>query len=387
MKATKGSEISAEISADPNKPGEQIANDMLVRPKNKKSLTRLREADAEIAELAAAKTTVFAYWTKWKRMDMELRARLREIEQLQSMLVAANAEKLKQLMTRINALERDGLVKVDYKYRIKPGQIKKALRALGVRRGDTIFVHSKLSGLGYIECGIPRIIAELRDTIGERGTLAMPTFSQNYPTMIEEPYDPKKSLSTSGRITEALWRMPGVLRSDNPSHSIAAVGPRAKYLTAPHGNWSMFDRKGPFGRLYDIDARIIMLGCDIGANTMLHAVEAWALPYPPRNFVYAKGSNGRINRVVCEDFPEWCREWYGKSEQGKIQKRLFARKAIDKCKFGRGTIYAMSARKLVDACLEIVKKEPDVFLCDRLQCRTCWPCRATLVGWKVPDKI
>ena len=381
--------MSSEITPNYYKSGEHAADDMVVRmrTKDKSARKRLREADPEIAEMADRKTTVFAYWTKYKQMELDLAGKLQELKQVQSKLAADNEAKLKALMARVKALDKAGLVKVHYKYRIRPGQIKKALRALGVKPGDTIFVHSKLSGLGYVEHGIKGVIAELRDTVGKRGTLAMPVFSQNYPGMIEEPYDPKKSLSTAGRITEAFWRMRGVLRSDNPCHSIAAIGPNAKYLTAPHGNWSMFDRKGPFGRLYDMDARIIMVGCSIAANTMLHAVEAWALPYPPPNFVYAKGKDGGIKRVVCEDFPEWCREWYGKSEEGKIQKRLFARKAIDKYKLGRGIIYGMSTKRLVDTCLKILKKEPDVFLCDRINCRTCWPCKAMLVGWKVPDRI
>ena len=381
--------MTTEIAPQYYKSGELLANDMLVRKKGKGKafLKKLREADPEVAEIADAGTTVFSYWTKYKQLELDLTQKLQELKELQSKLAAENTSKLKSLMTRAKALEKAGLVEVDYKYRITKGQIKKALRALGVRAGDTICVHSKLSGLGYVEGGIAGIIAELRDTVGRKGTLVMPVFSQNYPGMIEEPYDPKKSLSTAGRITEAFWRMPGVLRSDNPCHSFAAIGPKARYLTAPHGNWSMFDRKGPFGRLYDMDARIIMLGCSLAANTMLHAVEAWALPYPPPNFVYAKDDKGGIKRVVCEDFPEWCREWYGKFEEGKIQKRLFARNAIDRYKLGRGIIYGMSTRKLVDTCLKILKKEPDVFLCDRINCRTCWPCKAMLVGWKVPDAV
>jgi aminoglycoside 3-N-acetyltransferase len=223
--------------------------------------------------------------------------------------------------------------------------------------------------------------------VGEAGALAMPAFSQNYPGMVEEPYDPATSASTAGRITEAFRKMPGVLRSDNPCHSIAAVGPGAAELTAPHGNYDMFDRHGPFGRLYDLDAWIIMVGCSLAANTMLHAVEAWALPYPPPNFVYARDERGGIKEVVCHDFPEWHREWYGKAEEGRVQKRLFDRGVIGKLTLGRGVVYAMRARPLVDTCLEILKQEPDVFLCHSTSCVTCNPCRAMLVGWHVPDSV
>jgi aminoglycoside 3-N-acetyltransferase len=215
----------------------------------------------------------------------------------------------------------------------------------------------------------------------------MPVFSQNYVGMIEEPYDKTRSESTAGRITDCFWRMPGVLRSDNPCHSIAAIGPKAEWLTASTGTWEMFDRRGPFGRLYDDDAWIIFLGCSLGANTMLHAVEAWALPYLPPMFLYASDGKGGIEKVLCRQFPNWCREWYGKYEEGKVQKRLFARGVIAKQSLGRGTIYAMRARMLVDACLQILKKEPDIFLCENHKCATCPSCRAMLVGWEVPDHV
>lgn len=381
--------MASEMQPNYYKSGELLANDMTARVKRqgKAALAELHERDPEIAELADGRTTVFSYWSKCRQLETEVGEKLQELKQLQAKLAQENEARLRSLMARTRALDEAGVVEVHYAHRIRPDQVKKALRALGVKAGDTIFVHSKLSGLGYIDGGIERVIAELRDTVGKRGTLAMPTFSQNYPGMIEEPYDPKASVSTAGRITDAFWRMPGVLRSDNPCHSIAAIGPNAECLTAPHGSWDMFDRGGPFGRLYDLNAWIIMLGCSLAANTMLHAVEAWALPYPPPNFVFAKGKDGGIKKVVCNDFPEWCREWYGKFEEGKIQKRLFARGVIAKRQLGRGTIYAMQAKRLVDTCLRVLKKEPDVFLCDRPNCRTCWPCKAMLVGWEVPDRI
>jgi len=122
-------------------------------------------------------------------------------------------------------------------------------------------------------------------------------------------------------------------------------------------------------------------------NTMLHAVEAWALPYLPPTFLYASDGKGGRRKVLCKRFPHWCREWYGKGEQGKIQQRLFARGVIARREVGRGAVYAMRTKRLVDTCLKILKREPDILLCENNRCRTCPPCRAMLVGWRVPDKV
>jgi len=368
---------------------EWLASDLLVRTKRAGESLRAQLGSLEpgLLEHLDGKESLFAYWRRYKEQEQALADAQSRLKGIQTALAAEHESRLRALIAKLRDLETAGLVKIDYAHRVKRGEIKKALRGLGVRSGDVLFVHSQLSGLGYVEVGIPGIIAELRSAVGRKGTLAMPVFSQNYPGMIEGPYSKEKSLSTAGRITEAFRKMPGVRRSDNPCHSIAAIGPLADALTAPHGNHDMFDRKGPFGRLHDLDAWIVMLGCSLGANTMLHAVEAWALPYLPPMFLHADDGHGRIKRVLCRQFPGGHREWYGKREQGKIQKRLFEHGVLRRYEIGRGTVYAMRTQRLVQACLGILKKEPDVFLCEETKCRDCPSWRAMLVGWRVPDAV
>ena len=368
---------------------ELLADDVVIAPRAPLGdlADALGEADASLLEGLDGERSLFDVWRRLKQQEANLEQTATQLQALRRELTAEHAERLSRVLKRLPEIERQGLAKVTYRARVRPGEIRKALRELGVRAGDTLLVHSKLSGLGYVETGLPGIIAELRAAAGKRGTLAMPTFSQNYPGTNEEPYDKTLSPSTSGRITDAFWRMAGVLRSDNPCHSIAAVGPKAEDFTAPHGNWDMFDRAGPFGRLYDGNAWIVFLGCSIAANTTLHAVEAWALPYLPPMYLYASDGKGGRKEVLCRQFPDWCREWYGKGEEGKIQRRLFARKVIAKRPLGRGVVYAMRTRTLVDTCLRILKREPAILLCENTRCRTCPACRAMLDGWIVPDAV
>lgn len=368
---------------------EMLADDVVIAPRGplEDLAEALGEDDASLIEGLDGKSSLFNVWRRLKQQEAGLEQTATQLQALRRELADEHAKRLGRMLKRLPEVERKGLAKVTYRARVRPGDIRKALRDMGVRAGDLLFVHSKLSGLGYVEAGIPGVIEDLRAAAGKRGTLAMPTFSQNYPGMNEEPYDRTRSPSTAGRITDAFWRMPGVPRSDNPCHSIAAVGPKAEFLTAPHGNWDMFDRAGPFGKLYDENAWIVFLGCSLASNTTLHAVEAWALPYLPPMYLYASDGKGGRREVLCRQFPDWCREWYGKGEDGKIQKRLFARKVIAKRTVGRGAVYAMRARTLVDTCLRILKREPAILLCENTRCRTCPACRAMLDGWIVPDAV
>ncbi len=47
----------------------------------------------------------------------------------------------------------------------------------------------------------------------------------------------------------------------------------------------------------------------------------------------------------------------------------------------------MKAKDLVDQCLQVLKKEPGILLCERDNCCTCVGCRAMLEDWVVPDTV
>ena len=55
--------------------------------------------------------------------------------------------------------------------------ILSALKEIGVSKGQSIMVHTSLSSLGFV-CGGPQIVIEaLLESVGEEGTIMMPTQS------------------------------------------------------------------------------------------------------------------------------------------------------------------------------------------------------------------
>jgi aminoglycoside 3-N-acetyltransferase len=166
------------------------------------------------------------------------------------------------------------------------------LVALGVKPGDILLVHSSLSALGWV-CGGPGAVVDaLRTAVGPAGTVVMPSFSaqmtdpvywENPPvpeawveTIREEtpPYD--RALTPTrkmGAIVEYFRRLPAARRSSHPHVSFVAAGPRAGEITANHGLAYGLGETSPLARLYDLEARVLLLGVGFEACSAFHLAE------------------------------------------------------------------------------------------------------------------
>ena len=153
------------------------------------------------------------------------------------------------------------------------------LRAAGLQRGDALFIHSSLKGLGFIDGGAATVIAAFQEVVGPDGLLVFPTFTINGSMQAtlsdaQHVFDPKASASTVGAITNTFWRSPGVLRSSHPTHSVAAWGRDAEWLVKDHHKASSnFGNGTPFGRFLELNGKVVGLGVGFGPVTFYHVVE------------------------------------------------------------------------------------------------------------------
>ena len=154
--------------------------------------------------------------------------------------------------------------------------IKKFLADAGIKKGDAVMLHSSLGRIGYVEGGAGTIIEAFIEIIGEEGILIMPTFSA--PEYDEKRkiyvFDVKKTPSYTGAIPETFRLRNGVKRSISPMHSVAAHGKKAGWLVQGHENCdNPYSMRGPFGKLYELNAKICQIGVDQLANSCIHIVE------------------------------------------------------------------------------------------------------------------
>ncbi|MCL2499549.1 MAG: AAC(3) family N-acetyltransferase [Defluviitaleaceae bacterium] len=157
------------------------------------------------------------------------------------------------------------------------------LRMLGVREGGHLLVHSSYKSLGAGVEGIGQIIETLRAALGVSGTLLIPTLSFSSVPTDNRVFDIRKTPSDVGAITEYFRKMPGVVRSLHPTHSVAAIGANASEIVKDHEkDNSPVGANSPFRKLRDKQGQILMLGCGLKPNTSMHGVEE--LTEPPYAF-------------------------------------------------------------------------------------------------------
>ncbi len=154
-------------------------------------------------------------------------------------------------------------------------ELRAAFESLGVLRGGGVMVHSSLKSFGRVEGGAQAVIAALMDAVTPQGTLLMPSF--NHDTIFEpgEPgyYHPAESITINGAIPEAFWRLPGVRRSLDPTHAVAAWGREAERYTRFHHRTLTMGRESPLGLLWQDGGYALLLGVGYEANTFHHVVE------------------------------------------------------------------------------------------------------------------
>lgn len=154
------------------------------------------------------------------------------------------------------------------------------LRALGVEQGDMVFMHSSLKSLGYVEGGPATLLRALLEVIGPEGTLVVPTYYLPGGTIhrtcqtSDYVFDPRVHGTNLGAVPDAFLKWPGMQRSLHPTHSVSAVGPQAKYVTASHHlASSIFGPGSPWDRVTELDGKVLGLGITMGPVTYYHLLE------------------------------------------------------------------------------------------------------------------
>lgn len=266
-----------------------------------------------------------------------------------------------RLNDTLEFLARHGFVKL--RPVLRKADILAALRAAGVQESAILMAHTSLSEFGYIEGGADALIDALLEAIGPRGTLAMPTLSFSW--LGRRPYDPKTTPARIGAVPNVFRQRPGVLRSAHPTHSVAALGPKAAEIVSEHcPEEPVFGPRSPYARLYELDACIIML-CKLGANTTLHMAEERAGLLLTDSCAIVGGREVLLPHMPCHARFEPHHEL------------LRARGQLHSAPLGEGAIHLMRVRHAVDAALGNLRRDPLLATGgEKCQCTFCQAIRA-----------
>lgn len=238
-----------------------------------------------------------------------------------------------------------------------------SLKEAGVAEGQTVIVHTSLSSIGFVCGGAQVVVDALLETVGADGTIVMPTQSwKNLDPETgvhwEEPkewwqiirdnwpaYDKRITpTNTMGAVAECFRTYPGTLRTDHPARSVSANGKNAEYITSHHDLSDIFGETSPLGKLYELDASVLLIGIGYDKNTSIHLADVRA-EYPSKHNTTEHSAimeNGqRVWKaydtlyVDGEDFDE-----IGKAFESECN--------VNKAMLGNAQLRFMNMRELVD---------------------------------------
>lgn len=228
------------------------------------------------------------------------------------------------------------------------------LRALGVRAGGVLLVHTSFRAVRPVEGGPLGLIAALRVALGAKGTLVMPTMTDG-----ESVFDSRSTPTLAmGIVAETFWRQPGVLRSDHPGGSFAAAGPRAEEICAPQPLAPPHGLDSPVGRVHDLDGQVLLLGVQSSESTTLHLAEALAgVPYSVSHPCVVVGKDGVAREELIPETDHCCTGFR------QVDAWLRARGELHEGRVGHAEAILYRARDVVAVARETLARDPLVFLC------------------------
>ena len=245
-----------------------------------------------------------------------------------------------------------------------------AFQSVGLANGCAVMVHTSLSRLGYVCGGAQTVIEALIETVGEEGTIMMPTQSwknldpedgvhgdveREYWQIIRDNwpvYDKRMTpTNTMGAVAEMFRSWPGTLRSDHPARSVAAWGRYAEYLTANHDFSDIFGESSPLAKLYALDGDVLLIGVGYDKNTSLHLADVRA-EYPGKHTCVEHSAVMENGRRVWKAYETLYVDGEDFVQLGEAFEEA---NAVSKAALGLATLRRMKQREVVDFAVEWIE--------------------------------
>ena len=151
-------------------------------------------------------------------------------------------------------------------------KILKQLEQFDEARGRIVTVHTSLKAVGEIEGGGETLLNALIEYFTQDGgILCIPTHTWN-----RDVYDLREAESCIGVLPRLAAAHPDALRTLHPTHSMAVFGEPEKirdFVKNEEIADTPANPKGCYGKIYENDGYVLLIGVGQDKNTYLHCVE------------------------------------------------------------------------------------------------------------------
>ena len=254
-----------------------------------------------------------------------------------------------------------------------------ALAQVGVKKSDTLLVHSSLSACGHIVGGAKTIIEAIIEAIGPDGNFFVPTFqrSECYLNGINKRWDHRPS-DFRDRASEAVrWvgtlplefmrLYPDAPRGVHISHSWAGFGPRAaEVLSRQAEDEPPFSDNSCPMLVKDMGGKILHFGSPVGHTSFVHCFEThFSLPGLGPSYYDVRLADGTITwKFVPKGLPG-PREFYSKDENSRFFREAVAHGLeIRRAPLGVGELKLIDCRQFWEIGSALVTEDTRIVIGD-----------------------
>jgi aminoglycoside 3-N-acetyltransferase len=248
------------------------------------------------------------------------------------------------------------------KYDYNRENIRNALLNIGIKQGDSIFIHSNLGFFGKLEnaetekeyCqSFKDIFLEI---LGSEGTLIVPTFSYSFCN--NRNFDINTTKGVCGMFSEYIRLLSQSVRSEDPNFSISAIGKKSKLFTQDIPIHS-FGKNSFWEKLLKEKGKICNLNFDVG-STFIHYVEK------SQNVSYRfdkifRGNiikNGIKEKKESYHFVYDLKKAKDAPDFTRFHKKALEKNIVKKNDLGKGQVNCISVKNVFNLIMKELQKRP-----------------------------
>lgn len=319
-------------------------------------------------------------------------SRLDGIKNLAEVLAEAEAEypkefaekSIRKYINALNYLADYGYIEAVKRPELTAGMLTSALEELGVAEGDTLLVHASLSNCGYFADGAKSVIDGIQNAVTAEGTALFAAFT--YPFIylngvnkawFYRPYDSQdfSQIYTGQTAKTLLQEYPQAVRSRHITHSWAGIGRNAAEYLESHGPTDPpVSKNSPVGKALQAHGKILYIGSELASTTFLHYLEnELDLPYLQQALCKVRIDAEHDKVVSIDRHLPGHRDFYRPDAENSkfFSKAKAVGLEIKEYSFGIGKLHLIELDELYRIGMQIVKDDPNIFLCDDQECFFC----------------
>ena len=251
--------------------------------------------------------------------------------------------------------------------KITKKQLIHDLKTMGIEEGDHLGLGLSFKSIGNIEGGPEEFVNSIIEAVGPNGTIMLASFSiPIYGKKREYVFNYKTTPAYTGLIPEIVRKRPDSVRSKHPSNSVVALGRLAEYLTKGHIHED--SEYEPYSRLARAEGKFLVIGIEGRFVGLRHQAQyqAGLLDKVQGNQkIKFLDDDGRIKIFIRKN-------WGGCVKKlNNLLPILMKKGLVKEGQIGNAKSFLVPARETLDEITEILKKNPEINLCDEITCLWC----------------